>query len=132
MSENIYFVCVFSFSPPFVFLLLLRSFYASDCYCAALLQIGAPPSSLCRQSYFWIFRIKKKTKFAHKPSFDWSCNFLVLSIEFAIKNYMESWGQVLKHRFSNFLHFLHKKLKTKKNVKKVNRLLSAPLCFTPS
>ena len=36
---------------------------------------------------------EKKTKFAHKPSFAWSCDFLVLSIEFAIKNYIESWGQ---------------------------------------
>ena len=32
-------------------------------------------------------------QFAHKPSFAWSCDFLVLSIEFAIKNYIESWGQ---------------------------------------
>ena len=53
---------------------------------------------------FWIsdFRIfekkkkQKKTKFGHKPSFAWSCDFLVLSIEFAKKNYIESWGSNLR------------------------------------
>ena len=32
-------------------------------------------------------------KFAHKPSFASFDDSLVLSIEFAIKNYIESWGQ---------------------------------------
>ena len=42
------------------------------------------------------FEKKKKTKFDHKPTFPWSCDFLVFSIEFAIKNYIESYGQTSK------------------------------------
>ena len=45
---------------------------------------------------FELVFLKKKTKIAHKPAFAWSCDFLVLSIEFAIKNYIESWGQNLR------------------------------------
>ena len=62
-----------------------------------LYEIQSTWNTFCILDFWEKNKTKKNTKFDHKPSFAWSCDFLVLPIEIAMKNYMESWGQTSKN-----------------------------------
>ena len=76
-----------------IFTLLMRRHTVPILYLLAVY-----PASFKFEIWTWFFGNKKKTKFAHKPSFAWSCDFLVLSIEITMKNYVEWWLQTFKTR----------------------------------